>query len=381
MKKFIALAIACASAISADAQAFEGNRPADNWSLGVHYGSVSPSKGNLIKDARHVAGVEVTKYLTPVFGLGISGTAGFNTTGSRTFVDNATGLLLGKVNFSNLFCGYKGSPRYFEVEGVAGIGINHYFGETDKYAVAEGNTMASKFGVNLNFNLGKKKAWTVSVRPAIAYDLEGGRQVTQAQYNLNNSVLELTTGIIYRFRSSNGKHYFTQIKAYDFAEVDGLNAKVNDLRATVNGQQKALNIKDAEIRQLQQALNDCRNSQPVVETVEVFNTNLTMESVVNFRQGKSTVETSQLPNIERIATYMKKNGSSRVVIKGYASPEGNAEVNAHLAAARAKAVSDVLVKKYGIAADRITAEGQGVGNMFSDPDWNRVSICTLVESE
>ena len=26
---------------------------------------------------------------------------------------------------------------------------------------------------------------------------------------------------------------------------------------------------------------------------------------------------------------------------------------------------------------RITAEGQGVGDMFTEPDWNRVSICTI----
>ena len=41
----------------------------------------------------------------------------------------------------------------------------------------------------------------------------------------------------------------------------------------------------------------------------------------------------------------------------------------------------ILVEKYNISAKRITAEGQGAGNMFSEPDWNRVSICTIVEAE
>ena len=70
-----------------------------------------------------------------------------------------------------------------------------------------------------------------------------------------------------------------------------------------------------------------------------------------------------------------------VIIKGYASPEGSAEINAKIANARAVAVRDILVNKYKIAANRISAEGQGVGNMFSEPDWNRVSICTLDESK
>ena len=47
------------------------------------------------------------------------------------------------------------------------------------------------------------------------------------------------------------------------------------------------------------------------------------------------------------------------------------------ASARAEAVKTILVNKYKISASRITAEGQGVGDMFTEPDWNRVSICTI----
>lgn len=103
------------------------------------------------------------------------------------------------------------------------------------------------------------------------------------------------------------------------------------------------------------------------------------ESIITFRQGKSSVDASQLPNVERVASYMNKHPETKVVIKGYASPEGSAELNARLAAARAEAVKTILVKRYRVAADRVTAEGQGVGDMFTEPDWNRVSICTIEE--
>ena len=66
------------------------------------------------------------------------------------------------------------------------------------------------------------------------------------------------------------------------------------------------------------------------------------------------------------------------MIKGYASPEGSAKVNARVAKARAEAVKTMLVQTYKISASRISAEGQGVGNMFSEPDWHRVSISTFV---
>ena len=41
----------------------------------------------------------------------------------------------------------------------------------------------------------------------------------------------------------------------------------------------------------------------------------------------------------------------------------------------------MLVSKYRIKSSRIEAKGLGVGDMFSEPDWNRVSICTLDETE
>ena len=54
------------------------------------------------------------------------------------------------------------------------------------------------------------------------------------------------------------------------------------------------------------------------------------------------------------------------MIRGYASPEGSKEVNERIARQRAEAVKDVLMKRYRINERRITAEGQGVGDMFSN---------------
>ncbi len=61
--------------------------------------------------------------------------------------------------------------------------------------------------------------------------------------------------------------------------------------------------------------------------------------------------------------------------------EGKIELNEKLAQTRADAVKNLLIKKYKISADRIVSEGQGIGNMFSESSWNRVSICTLDEAK
>ena len=38
----------------------------------------------------------------------------------------------------------------------------------------------------------------------------------------------------------------------------------------------------------------------------------------------------------------------------------------------------MLVKKYGIDAKRINAQGQGISDMFDELSWNRVSICEII---
>ena len=142
--------------------------------------------------------------------------------------------------------------------------------------------------------------------------------------------------------------------------------KQNNISARISACDNAIN----EIRQREEA-------ERVVETVT--EESHTLESVVTFRQGRTNVDASQLPNVERIATYLNNHKDATVVIRGYASPEGSKEVNERIARQRAEAVKDVLTKRYRINERRITTEGQGVGDMFSEPDWDRVSICTIVD--
>ena len=130
---------------------------------------------------------------------------------------------------------------------------------------------------------------------------------------------------------------------------------------------------------MQDELEAARNKKPEVVEKVVTKNKKTLESVVTFRVAKTTIDASQLPNVERIASYLKKHSDAKVTIKGYASPEGDLEKNKKLAAARAEAVKTRLGNRYKISADRIQAEGNGIGDMFSEPDWNRVSISTIVE--
>lgn len=380
MKKFIIVSAFALGAFTANAQtgetALQGTKFGDNWSIGINAGAVTPlTHSSFFKDARPAFGFGITKQLTPVFGLGIQGMGYVNTTQSKTAFDASDVSLLGKVNLMNLFGGYQGSPRLFEIEALAGMGWLHYYmnGPGDQ------NSWSTRFGMNLNFNLGETKAWTLGVRPAIVYDMEGDFNTAKSRFNVNNAAFELTAGITYHFMTSNGTHHFTNVKPYDPVEIANLNSAVNDLRSQVNNKDNQLINANQQVNALQSELNECRNKVVPVETV--VKTSRIPESIITFRQGKSVVDASQLPNVERVASYMNKHVNTTVVIKGYASPEGNLAFNEKLAKARAEAIKTILVKKYKIDPARITAEGQGIGDMFSEPDWNRVSICTIDESK
>ena len=377
MKKFIAVIVACLTCSGIYAQrAYEGANLGDNWSIGIHAGVTTPlTHSAFFPNMRATWGLGVGKQLTPFFGMGVEAMTSINTTASKTAFDNTNVSLLTSVNLSNLFAGYWGTPRLFEIETVAGLGWLHYAQNGD----GDRNSISSKLGLNFNFNLGEAKAWTIGIKPALVYDLNacGERNVG---FNANRAAWEITAGLKYHFRCSNGKHHISFAKLYDQAEVDALNEQVNNLRQTNVDQEAELTAANQRNAELEQQLADCKNQGPVIVTDTITSHKKTLESVVTFRQGGVSVVASQTPNVERIATYLKNHEKATVSIKGYASPEGKAEVNARIAQQRADAVKSLLVKRYKIAENRITAEGQGVGNMFEEPDWNRVSICTIHEN-
>lgn len=359
-----------------DRTALEGRRPGDNWSIELKTGAVTPfAHSAFFKNARPAFGFGIGKQLTPILGLGIQGMGYVNTSNSKTAFDASEVSVLGKINLMNLFGGYTGEPRVFEIEALTGIGWLHYY----QNGPGDTNSWSTRLGLNLNFNLGEEKAWTLGIKPAIVYDMQGDFSRAKSRFNANNAAFELTAGLTYHFICSNGRHHFTTVRPYDPLEMEELNDAVNDLRAQLNDKEMRLNNAMQQANNLQRELADCRAQGANIETV--VKTNRIPESIVSFRQGKSVVDASQLPNVERVGNYMKKHPEVKVIIKGYASPEGNLAFNEKLAKARAEAVKSILVKKYRIDDTRITAEGQGIGDMFSEPDWNRVSICTIEEAD
>ena len=110
----------------------------------------------------------------------------------------------------------------------------------------------------------------------------------RSRFNVNNAAFELTAGVAYHFGGSNGSHHFTLAKLYDPAEISDLNNSINNLRSQVNEKNGQINVDAQKISALQQEVNNLQNRVVPVETI--VETSRIPESIVTFRQGKSTVE-------------------------------------------------------------------------------------------
>ena len=172
-----------------------------------------------------------------------------------------------------------------------------------------------------------------------------------------------------------------------YVNTNALNDQINDLRAQLANVENTYNSRLAQLQNdldaANRALANCRSDLNAAKNVTpatkiVDNSKQFMNILVHFPVNKTGITADQRANVERIASYLKSHPEATCVIKGYASPEGPADNNIKLANGRADSVKDMLVNKYGIAANRIKAEGQGISNMFDELSWNRVSICEII---
>lgn len=344
------------SVIGMSAQTVEAPKFFDNWSVTLKGGGVTPLHHSAFwGDMRGVVGLELRKDITPVLGMGIEGDWSVNTSKSATAFDHQLVGAFMTSNMFNLFGGYKGSPRVFDIETVVGLGWLHsyYPGAFDT------NSWYTKYGVNLNFNLGKSRSWVLSVKPAVVFDMNDG---VHTNFNVNRAYLELMAGVTYRFKNSNGTHNFVLCdKVATQAEIDALMAEVNALRAKAN---------EVEVREV-------FVEKEVIKEVVVDNTSLT--NAVGFMLNSYKISETDYANLANVAKWIKEHPDTKVVIEGYADKDtGSTTYNQKLATNRAEAVKNVLVNTFDVNPDQLVTRGIGsVEQPYSTNNWNRVVIFSV----
>lgn len=248
MKKFIfTMALLFSALVTINAQtALSESKFVDNMYVGINGGISTPLSFDKAMPLNPLASIRIGKDFTPIFGMNVEGTAWFGSNSNRVWLNGLQGerILLtnrfdtptgvhnvfrgvnvgvnGTINLTNLFLGYNGEPRNFEVITQTGLGWGHVF--VPSSVGSDMNNLTAKTGVDFAFNLGENKAHSVYVEPAVLWNLNG-TGYSGIQFNKNRAQLAVVVGYNYRFMTSNGTHNFVK---YD---VGALNDAINQLRA------------------------------------------------------------------------------------------------------------------------------------------------------
>ena len=336
MKKFILIFVAMfmfATSMFAQEQTnYTGSSKfTDNVSVTVQ-GGVLTSFDNFYSGHTAMAPIAligVDKYVNPWFGVGVeartligTGNGSYNTKTAFDWV-NLSGYA--KFNVLNML-NYTGERRTFEPVVYTGLGWGH------STACLHANQATYRAGVELNLNLGKEKAWGIVLNPSVVW---GG--MSENKLNKHNGSFEVTAGVVYHFKTSNGTRTFAKPRLYSQSEIDALNARI-----------KELDSKQAVVKE-------------VIKNTSVTNV---VEStyIVTFAKSKSYLTDEAKKNLDKI--------TGTVVIEASASPEGTTKFNQKLSEDRANVVKSYLESR-GVKVTKATGLGV-VGN-----ESNRIAIITV----
>lgn len=365
MKKFIFMLVAMFAAVTMSAQTVEKSKFFDNTYLGVN-GGVSawlhPSHhgfDNFGESIKGIGSLRLGKFVTPILGFELEGEVGM--ANRDKFVDHTLVSANMLFNMNNVFHPYRGEPDLAEFVPFVGIGWHHTYGSMIT------NNIASKFGMQVNFNMGKAKAWQINVIPSINYIMtdDGFDMPTnQPRFDVCRAYVNLQVGVTYKFKNSKKTHNFV-VSPYRYTqkEFDEINNKVNELRNKNNDLNEINNRLIEELNELK--------SRKINDSTTV---NMNVNSAIGFEIGSAEIPHTQRGNILSIANVLKDSGAN-IELVGFAdAATGSDKRNMELSLARANAVADALIK-CGVNKDKITVIGKGATEqIFGENDANRVVI-------
>lgn len=329
------------------------SRFTDNVSVTMQVGATTPLLNGFDHNIAPTLAVGAEKYVTPALGFGVEARTAFHARSMYgnipgTFFDATNIVGLAKLNIVNLF-DFDGTRKTFEPVLYVGTGWGHtnsskllnQYGsvEKNKYLptgseyvkTPDRNYQTFETGLELNFNLGKEKAWALTVNGGVQY---GGIQ--DMRLDGRNAHLKGSVGLTYHFKTSNGTRHFNKFVAPAPVEV----------------------IKEVPVEKVieHEVIKEVIKEVPVVTNVS--------DVTIAFAQGSAVLTDAAKALLDNIAS------GTTVNIDATASPEGGKAFNQALSTKRADAVASYL-KARGVNV--ATANGKGV----TGPASQRIAIVSI----
>ena len=259
------------------------------------------------------------------------------------------------LNLSNLMFGYN-PDRLFTFGAFAGIGVNIFWGNNQASDVKKDLTsvydhiqnlrhlwdgckasLLGRAGVTGDFRINSNWSVGIELQATTLSDKYNSKKAGNTDWYFNGLI-----GVKYVFGKSNKKTVV---------------AAVTQTAPATNEQVKVV-------------------EKVVEKTVYVETTIHEINRSIYFRKaGNTTIFPSEMHKIQEVADFLKDHPDATVTLCGYGDKGvGSSADNAKVSEKRAKAVADVLIKKYGIAESRITIDYKGDTEQPYKGTENRVTI-------
>lgn len=258
-------------------------------------------------------------------------------------------------NLNALFGGYN-QHRVYEIIPYLGAGFTHNYTKPHREALAVNAGIINRFrlsnAIDINLELS-----AMGVEDKFDGEVGGDHGF--------DGVLSATVGLTYRFPARGFSRPMPQLISQ--AELAIMQQQLAEMAAAN--------------QQLQNALVNAQN-QPVAEVSE---TEVVVQSdiaprTVFFTIGSAEVSPREVMNLSYLANLMKEYPEASYTVNGYAdSYTGTPAFNQQLSLKRAQAVVDVLVKHFGISADRLSISADGGVDKFGQAILNRVVLVKSAE--
>ena len=411
MKKLLlACVAACATLSSIQAQtAFAESGLWDNWYVGANIGFNSKLTHNpFFTHLNPHLTLRGGKDFTPVIGVMAEFTTFFDDKQFPAEINGGDYLyshtaikafnldLLANLNFHNLFKGYLGYQRPFEVRLLAGVGLNHVCGVNSD----QKNDFIAKIGLDFAFSLDKYvrvKGLEAYIEPALNYNLN--RYSSGVEINPNYAAWQLAIGVNYHFNRRHKASEKVVATTYPTpaprvqvkttvtpvtvepkpAEAEPKKVAENTIKVTTVQPQpakqepiKAEPVKTApakakpakkESAKKEPAKTEPAKTEPAKETkstpkkpaaaatkkqsttaaTPVVADNSALPTI-RYEKDENMIPDDQSDAVSQVASYMKNHPRAHIIIKGQS--------------ARTNAVKNALIRRFGINASRLsTASG------------------------
>ena len=257
-------------------------------------------------------------------------------------------------NLNALFGGYN-QHRVYEIIPYVGAGFTHNYTKPHREALSVNAGIINRFRISNAIDINLELS-AMGVEDKFDGEVGGDHGY--------DGVLSATVGLTYRFPARGFRRPMPQLISQ--VELAAMQAQLAEMGAAN--------------QQLQNALVAAQN-QPVAEVTEteviVSDPDIAPRTVF-FKIGSDKLSPQEEMNLSYLASKIKESPNATYTINGYAdSATGTPAFNQKLSLERAQVVKDLLVKKYGISADRLKVAAGGGVDKFGQPILNRV---VLVES-